>query len=304
MESSAVQSAFEQARLIEIRTRKAVQEQLSGGYHSVFRGRGMDFDEVREYVPGDDVRAIDWNVTARAGRPFIKKFREERELTIVLAVDLSASGDFGSHRLSKRELAAEVACILALAALRSRDKVGLLLFTDQVEQFIPPASGRGHVLRMVTQILTASPAGRGTDLSAALEHLNTVVPRRAAVLLISDLIEKTDEERERSTRVLSVTARRHELIALWVQDPHECTLPDVGVLTLEDAESGEVVVIDTSRKKVRSRFARLAAERRDWQSQRLRGAGARILALPAGGDYLPQLVAFFSGKQAGRGGGS
>ena len=299
-----LESALERARRIEIRTRKAVDEQLSGGYRSVFRGRGMDFDEVREYVTGDDVRAIDWNVTARAGRPFVKRFREDRELTVLLAVDLSASGEFGSHSLSKRELAAEVACILGFSALRNRDRVGLLLFTDRIEAYVPPASGRSHVRRLVTQILTATPTGTGTDIGAALEHLNVQLSRRAAVLLISDMMETEAQTSERTARALSVTARRHELIALWVQDPHELALPDVGMLTLEDAETGEVIVLDTSRRKVRESFERLARARRDACRRELRGAGARVLELIARDDYLSALIAFFSGRAPQLGGAS
>lgn len=297
MTQTFLSRAWEKARAIEIRTRKAVEQQFAGGFRSVFRGRGMDFDEVREYVPGDDVHAIDWNVTARAGRPFIKEFREERELTLFLAIDVSASGDFGSVDQTKRERAAELACALALAAMRSRDKVGLLLFSDKVEHFIPAQSGRGHVLRLVQKILTAAPEGRGTDIPAALDHLNRMTRRRAAVLLISDFQVYASESMRALERALASTAARHDLVALWLHDPHELVLPDIGAITLEDAETGERLSLNTHSARVRERFARAVEAQRSGVATMLRGSGARLVEISTAGDYVQELAPFFAGRR-------
>ncbi|HEY2736666.1 MAG TPA: DUF58 domain-containing protein [Polyangiales bacterium] len=301
MNTTILAGALEKARSIEIRTRKAVQEQLSGGFRSIFRGRGMDFDEVREYVPGDDVRAIDWSVTARAGRPFVKKFREERELTIILAIDVSASGDFGSLDQTKRERSAELACVLALAGLRSRDKVGLLLFSDSVERFIPAQNGRGHVLRLVQEILTVSPRGHGTDIAGALDYINRVTRRRAAVLLLSDLHVHEPEALRALTRALAATASRHELVTLWVHDPHELELPNVGTLTLEDAETGELLVLDSARARVRQGYRQAVLAQRNSVKALLDAVGTRTLEISTNGDYLPALIHFFSARGRSRG---
>ncbi len=243
-------------RQLEIRTRRLVNDSLAGDYHSVFKGRGMDFDEVREYIPGDEVRTIDWNVTARAGRPFVKKFTEERELTILLLVDISASGNFGSGALSKRDLAAELASVLAFSAIRNSDKVGLLLYTDRVERYLPPKKGRRHVLRVVRDILYHEPEGTGTDIVKALDVVNHVLHRRAIVFLISDFEspENPATARAELRRAMRQTNRRHDLIAVHVEDPREKELPDVGILALEDAETGEVVELDTASSAVRKRF--------------------------------------------------
>lgn len=300
--SPAFTRALEKARLIELRARRTVEELFGGAHRSLFRGRGMDFDEVREYVPGDDVRAIDWSVSARAGRPFVKQFREERELTVVLAVDVSASGDFGSQHHTKREVTAELACVIALAALRSRDKVGLLLFSDRVEHFVPPASGRGHVLRMVSEILAMTPEGHGTDIAGALESLNGSLRRRVALLVVSDLIVPGADAEARLTQVLSTLSRRHDLTALWVADPHELSVPDVGVVTLEDAETGEVVRLDTGRRVVRERFAELAQARRAARKSGLERAGVRVCEVFTDRDFLEPLRETFGGRarRAGR----
>ena len=217
-----------------------MQTVFAGDYHSVFKGRGMNFDEVREYQPGDEIRAIDWNVTARLGTAFVKKFTEERELTVILVVDVSASGNFGSSSQSKRELAAEVACLLAFSAIRNNDKVGLLLFTDQVELYIPAKKGRSHTLRLIREILFFEPQSRGTNAALALQYLNKVVTRRAVVFFVSDF-QTGDFSRE-----LAVTGRRHDFIAIHVQDERERILPDVGIITLEDAETGEQIEINTA----------------------------------------------------------
>src|SRR5277367_3099914 len=243
MNTHQAREILKKVRAIEIRTNRLVNDSLAGQYHSVFKGRGMDFDEVREYSPGDEVRLIDWNVTARTGTPFIKKLREERELTILLAVDVSASGKFGSQSQSKRELAAEVASVLAFSAIRNRDKVGLLLFSDEVEQYIPPTKGRQHVLRVIREILFCAPRRRGTDIAAALDFVSDVQRRRAVVYVISDFME-TPEAFERLRRQLQLTNKRHDLVLLHLRDRHEEELPNLGLLTLEDPETGEVVQID------------------------------------------------------------
>src|SRR6202046_5067498 len=214
-------------RELEIRTRRMVDESVAGAYHSVFKGRGMDFDEVREYTPGDEVRTIDWNVTARAGRPFVKKFTEERELTLFLVVDISASGNFGSGEMAKRDLAAEVASVLAFSAIRNSDKVGLLLYTDRIERYLPPKKGRRHVLRVVRDILSHTPEGHGTDSVKALDVASHVLHRRAIVFLISDFQSPGDPQQTRTDlrRAMRQTNRRHDLIAVQVADPREKELP-------------------------------------------------------------------------------
>ena len=300
---------MERVRHIEIRTARLARETFAGQYHSVFKGRGMDFEEVREYVPGDEVRAIDWNVTARTGRPFIKKFREERELTIVLLVDLSASGHFGSLTQSKRELAAEVASVLAFAAVRNNDKVGLILFTDEVEQYIPPRKGRSHVLRVVREILFFDAKRRGTDVVKALEYANQVLKRRAVVFLLSDFLVPLRTGSAGSTgtapsgmtplrRTLEITARRHDLVGVVVSDPRESELPDVGRVLLEDAETGEQLEIDTHDAVTRLRFAEAAETRRAGVLSTLRGAGIDTLELSTTSPYLSALLRFFQRRAA------
>src|ERR1700722_16735365 len=230
-------------RELEIRTRRMVDDSMAGAYHSVFKGRGMDFDEVREYTPGDEVRTIDWNVTARAGRPFVKKFTEERELTIFLVVDISASGNFGSGEMAKRDLAAEVASVLAFSAIRNSDKVGLILYTDRIERYLPPKKGRKHVLRVVRDILYHEPQGIGTDTVKTLDAVNNMLHRRAVVFVISDFQTSGDPAAARAElrRVARQTNRRHDLIAIHIEDPRERELPNVGLIALEDAETGEII---------------------------------------------------------------
>lgn len=274
-------------RRLELRTRRLVASSFAGQYHSVFKGRGMNFEEVRPYSPGDEIRAIDWNVTARTGEPYIKKFTEEREMTVMVVLDVSASGNFGSVRESKRELAAEVAAVLAFSAIHNNDKVGLLLFSDQVELFIPPKKGRLHILRLIREMIYFEPKGRGTDLGGALEYLNKVVSRRAVLFLISDFLAKD------FTRPLTVSAKRHDLVALTVVDPVEEILPDVGVILLEDPETGEQIEVNTSRRDVARSYADLAAQRAR-ERQRLFGSrGIDTVEIRTDADYLPVLRSFF-----------
>jgi uncharacterized protein (DUF58 family) len=300
--STSTKSIMSGMRQLEIRTRRMVNDSLAGEYHSVFKGRGMDFDEVREYSPGDEVRTIDWNVTARAGRPFVKKFTEERELTILLLVDISASGNFGSAGMSKRDLAAELASVLAFSAIRNSDKVGLLLYTDRVERYLPPKKGRKHVLRVVRDILYHTPEGRGTDSVKALDVANHVLHRRAIVFLISDFQSPRDPEGTRSAlrRSMRQTNRRHDLIAVQIADPRERELPNVGVLALEDAESGEIIELDTGSAAVRRRYKEMALERAKRLVNDFRSEGVDTLELKTDAPYMAPLQRFFKTRERRR----
>src|SRR6202142_1977921 len=286
-------------RQLEIRTRRMVNDSLAGAYHSVFKGRGMDFDEVREYSPGDEVRTIDWNVTARAGRTFVKKFTEERELTIFLVVDISASGNFGSGAMAKRDLAAGRGSPLAFPAIRNSDKVGLLLYTDRVERYLPPKKGRRHVLRVVRDILYHTPEGTGTDSVKALDVVNHVLHRRAIVFLISDFESPGDQTAARAAlrRAMRQTNRRHDLVAVHVEDPHEKELPNLGILALEDAETGEVVEVDTASAAVRRRFKEQSAERSRRLVSDFRSEGVDSLQLQTDAAYIPALQRFFKTRE-------
>lgn len=278
-------------RRLELRTRRLVESSFAGQYHSVFKGRGMNFEEVREYVAGDEIRAIDWNVTARMDAPFVKKFTEEREMTVMLAVDVSASGSYGSVDLSKRELAAEVASILAFSAIQNNDKVGLLLFSDKVELFIAPKKGRQHILRLIRDMLFFEPEGKGTNVSVALEYLNKVVTRRAVLFLISDFLAPD------FSKQLTVSSKRHDVVALPVIDPGEEELPNVGIITFEDAETGRQIEVNTSSRAAMNAFAaleekRLADLRRMFLARRV-----DIVQLRTDEDYLKPLRAFFEQRE-------
>jgi uncharacterized protein (DUF58 family) len=278
-------------RTLEIKTRGLVETAFAGDYHSVFKGRGMNFEDVREYQPGDEIRSIDWNVTARMGSAFVKKFTEERELTVMLVVDVSASGNFGSTTQSKRELAAEVACLLAFSAIRNNDKVGLILFTDRVELFIPPKKGRSHTLRLIREILFFQPGGRGTDPTLALDYLNKIVTRRAVVFFISDF--QTPD----FSRALAVSGRRHDFVAIHIHDEREKLLPNIGIIMLEDAETGEQLEINTSERGTRTRFAQLADERAAELARILRRNNIDAISLKTNEDYLPALRSFFKQRE-------
>jgi uncharacterized protein (DUF58 family) len=274
-------------RQIEIRTNREVTDVLGGQYHSVFKGRGMEFEEVREYQPGDEVRAIDWNVTARFGHPFIKKFKEERELTVMLVVDVSASGQFGSVRQTKNELAAELAAVLAFSAIRNNDKVGLIMFTDRIERFVAPQKGRRHVLRVIREILAFRPQGTGTSIAGALDYLNSVQRRRAVCFLLSDFQDNW------FLKQLRVTGKRHDLVALSLRDPREEELPAVGLVELRDAERGERALVDTFDKRVRQEFAKRAADRLAKLRELLRAATVDHVEIRCDQDYMLPLVKFF-----------
>jgi uncharacterized protein (DUF58 family) len=279
-------------RTLEIKTRGLVETAFAGDYHSVFKGRGMNFEDVREYQPGDEIRSIDWNVTARTGSAYVKKFTEERELTVMLIVDVSASGNFGSTSQSKRELAAEVACLLAFSAIRNNDKVGLLLFTDRVELFIPPKKGRSHTLRLIREILFFEPQGRGTQPALALDYLNKIVTRRAVVFFISDF------QAPDFSQALAVSGRRHDFIAIHIHDEREKVFPNIGIITLEDAETGEQVEVNTADRGTRAQFTDLVDKHELELSRTLRRNNIDAIALRTGDDYLPALRSFF--KQRAR----
>jgi uncharacterized protein (DUF58 family) len=259
----------------------------------------MDFDEVREYVPGDEVRTIDWNVTARTGHPFVKKFTEERELTLLLLVDVSASGNFGSTSQSKREMAAELASVLAFSAIHNSDKVGLILFSDQIEQYIPPKKGRRHVLRVVREILFFEPQHRGTDIVQALDFANRVTQRRAVTFLISDFQATGDQPKALAAlqRAIRLTHTRHDLVAMHIQDRREHELPDVGILNIEDAETGEMIELPTSNPQVRARFAELSRRNVETLRRMLNAEAIDSLELETGESYLPPLMQFFKTRE-------
>jgi uncharacterized protein (DUF58 family) len=300
-------------RQIELRTNRVVTETLAGAYHSVFKGQGMNFDEVREYQPGDDVRAIDWNVTARMNHPFIKKFIEERELTLMLLVDVSGSGLFGSRAQSKRELAAEIASVLAFSAIRNNDKVGLLLYTDEVEKYIPPRKGRGHVLRVIREVLFYEPRRRGTNLVQALEFMGRVLPHKAICTVISDFLippaaapasppagESAGPLPRATQTALRMANRRHDVVAVHVTDHYELALPALGRLVLEDAETGEVLEINTGNATNRAAFALRQERNQEALARQLRGAGVDTIQLRTDQPYGAALGRFFENREKRR----
>ncbi len=276
-----------QVRLLEISTRGLVNEVFSGEYHSVFRGRGMSFAEVREYHPGDDIRGIDWNVTARTGLPHVKVFEEERELTLMLVVDVSASSRFGTRSRMKAELAAELCGVLAFSAIRNNDKVGLILFSDRIERFVPPRKGRRHALRVLREMLHARAEGRGTDIAGALEYLSRVTRRRAVAFLVSDFLA------DGYGKALGVAARRHDLVAVRVQDRRELELPPMGFVDFEDPESGRRVVVNTAGRRFRERYLRGRQGERSRQDELFRRSGVDTIDVMPGVPYERALRRFF-----------
>ncbi|MBR2980066.1 MAG: DUF58 domain-containing protein [Myxococcaceae bacterium] len=277
-------------RKIEITTRKAVDETLAGQYHSVFKGRGMTFEEVRLYQPGDDIRTIDWNVTARLNETYVKVFAEERELTVMLLVDTSASQDFGTRQKTKAELAAEIAGMLAFSAISNNDRVGLVLFSDRVERFVPPKKGRKHVMRIITDILTFEPSGRGTDLNLALETLLRVQKRRCVSFLVSDFIADDFEE------AMRICARRHDLIPVVLGDPFEASLPAEGIVVVENPETGERRRVDFSSTAVRRHFEKFVAERQSARERLFKKLSMDFVSLQSDREFVKPLVSFFRAR--------
>ena len=280
---------------IRILTNKLIDDQLSGDYHSTFKGQGVEFDEVRPYVPGDDVRTIDWNVTAKTGLPYIKRFSEERELTILFMVDVSGSQGYGSVRRSKMELAAEVTALLALTAIRNQDKIGLILFSDEIVKYIPPRKGRDSVMRLVREVLAAEDSATGgTDIAAALKFLNSVQKRRAVVFLVSDfLLSSVKPQTSSFEQLLRATARHHDMVCVPVSDPAEQELPDVGLVELEDPETGELVLVDTSSAAVRRRFSATASEENEELKRFFLKTGIDTLTIATDRPYIDEVRALF-----------
>ncbi len=279
---------LKKVRKIEIKTRGLSSHLFTGGYHSAFKGRGMSFSEVRLYSPGDDVRAIDWNVTARAGEPFIKVFEEERENTVMLLVDVSGSAVFGSHTQFKEEYLTELCAVLAFSAIANNDKVGVMLFSDRIELFIPPKKGKQHILRIIREILTAKPSGRGTDLAGALHFIQNVLKKRSVCFLLSDFLAEQYED------VLRVLARRHDCIGIHCWDPLERDLPDVGILRVADAETGEQIWVDTTSTNMRRKYQYTFESHKAATQSMFRRAGADFLSLCTNQPYVTALLRFFA----------
>jgi len=281
---------FRKAKKIEIASRRLVDEQLAGQYQAVFKGRGLVFSDVRPYYAGDDVRAIDWNITARMNAPHVKQFVEERDRTVNLMVDMSASGYFGSRGSTKREIAAELAAVVAFSAIKNNDRVGLYIVTDKVERYVPPKKGRRHVMRVIGEILAFEPQSRRTDLAKGLDFLAKVARRRSVVFLVSDFLGAGDWE-----RAMRITAQRHEIVPVVVRDPLEAQLPDVGLVVLEDLETGQVVEVDTS-SHARREFAKRARKAADERDQMLRRINLDIVEVDTNRPYVDALIAFFKAR--------
>ncbi len=286
------QDILHKIRRLEIRTKQLVQSAFAGQYQSVFKGQGMSFEEVRPYAPGDEIHSIDWNVSARTGDLHIKKFKEEREATVMILIDVSASGNFGSYQESKRLVAAQVAAVLAFSATYNNDKVGLLLFSDQIELFLPPKKGRSHHLRLLREMFYFQPKSPRTNIHQALEYLNKIMNRRAIVFIISDFLDNTDFERP-----LMVMAKRHDLIALPIIDPAEEKLPDVGTIVLEDPETGEQFEVNTASTQLREEYAETSARRLLELKRFFRSRRIDTVPLHTEKDYLPPLRTFFSSRE-------
>jgi len=296
---------LESVHRVELKTNRLVNDTMVGAYLSHFKGRGMDFEELRDYIPGDDVRDIDWNVTYRMGRPFVKRFREERELGLVLAVDVSGSSAFGSTRRSKREFAVEVAATLAFSAARNSDKVGLLLFTDQTELYVPARKGRRHILRIIRELLGFRPARRATDVRGALAFLNHVLHRRSIIFLLTDFLHslgpaQAAEPGHDLTTEIGLTNAHHDLVCVHLHDPRESDLPDAGLVTLEDAETGELLELDSAREAVRRTYAEVNAERLAALDRALNQAGVDTLRLNTAEPFAHTLQRFFETRRGRR----
>jgi uncharacterized protein (DUF58 family) len=278
---------LKKVKRIEITTRGLVNDVFSGEYHSVFKGRGMDFAEVREYAIGDDIRTIDWNVSARMGHPYVKVFQEERELTVMLMVDVSSSGDFGTYEQMKGEIATEICALLAFSAIKNNDKVGLIIFTDHVEKFVPPKKGKSHVLRVLRELLYHEPQSNKTDIAGALEFLNHVTRRRSVVFLVSDFISEGYE------KDLQIANKRHDMVSITVTDPREVELPDVGFIELEDAETGEIFLLDSSNVGIRSSFSEQADTKRLEREKLFKSMNIDYIDVYTNQPYIEPLMRFF-----------
>ncbi|MFH1189640.1 MAG: DUF58 domain-containing protein [Candidatus Omnitrophota bacterium] len=278
---------IQKIRRIHVTTSRLVTDFLSGQYESVFKGRGMEFDEVREYQPGDEIRSIDWNVTARMGHPFIKKYIEERQLTVMILLDASASSYFGTAKRLKSELAAEISAVLAFAAVKHNDRVGLIIFTDRIEKFIPPRKGQQHVLRVIREALYFKPKGKGTDIEGALRYLDSVTTRRAVTFIISDFFDKDVK------KPLSVANKRHDCVAITITDPRELELPKSGIVELTDAESGARFQVDTSNAKIRRTYADKSARKIDERARAFGSIGVDHIDIRTDKPYIDEMIKFF-----------
>jgi uncharacterized protein (DUF58 family) len=278
---------LKKVKQIEIRTGRLVNDVFAGEYESVFKGRGMEFHEVREYIPGDDIRSIDWNVTARAGHPYVKKFIEERELTVIIMADISGSGNFGTRNKMKIELMAEIGAVLSFSAIKNNDKIGLLLFTDKIEKFIPPKKGRPHVLRVIRELLYHKPGSRKTSINSALEYLGKVLKKRSVVFLISDFM---DTDYERRLRILN---KRHDIVGISISDPGEKDLPDMGLAEFEDAETGEVLFLDTGDELLKKELAKKRSSFTDSRNKAFRAMGLDSIDISTDKPYIKPLILFF-----------
>ena len=278
---------LKKVKRIEITTRGLVKDVFSGEYHSVFKGRGMEFSEVREYQMGDDIRSIDWNVTARMGHPYIKVFEEERELTVMLLVDVSSSGSFGTVQRMKGEIATEICALLAFSAIKNNDKVGLIIFTDSIEKFVPPKKGKTHVLRVLRELLYHKPQGTKTNISEALEYLTRITKRRSVVFLVSDFLDEGYE------KALQIVNKRHDIVAITITDPRELELPDVGFIELEDAETGEIVSVDTSYSNVRSVFSQKTSQEIINRTKLFKSINVDHIDIKTHESYVDPLIRFF-----------
>lgn len=282
---------IQKVRRIEITTKRVVDSLLGGGYHSAFKGKGMEFSEVRDYVDGDDIRSIDWNVTARMGSPYVKKHIEERELTVMLMVDASASGSFGTVDKFKGEIGVELSALLAFSAIKNNDRVGLIIFSSEVERYIPPQKGRNHVLYVIRELLYSKPKHTGTDIDKALEYLNRVQTKKAVVFLVSDFMAPPFD------KALRVSARRHDLIACCINDPREMFFPDVGLVELEDAERGGTVLVDSGSAQFRAQYERMMRQRRDAVTTLFKTNGVDEIAVSTETEYVEPLVKFFRKRE-------
>jgi uncharacterized protein (DUF58 family) len=278
---------LKKVRKIEIKTKGLSNHIFAGEYHTAFKGKGMAFSEVREYQPGDDIRSIDWNVTARYNSPFVKVFEEEREMTVMLLIDVSASGNFGTQEQFKRELATELAAILACSAINNNDKVGVIFFTDKVEQFIPPKKGKSHILRIIREVLAFEPTGKGTDIAGALEYFSAVIKKRSICFILSDFMSKEFD------RPLKIASKKHDLVALRIHDIREDTLPNVGLVPMQDAETEKMLFVDTSSKKVRDNFAKNRAQANEELRKLFPASGVDLIDITTGTDYVKPLINFF-----------
>lgn len=290
-EEEKTREILKKVKQVEVSTRTVVNEVFSGEYHSVFKGRGMEFAEVREYQPGDDIRTIDWNVSARTGAPFVKMFEEERELTVMLLVDVSSSSNFGTASQFKREVAAELSAVLAFSAIKNNDKVGLIIFSDQIEKFIPPRKGKKHVLRVIREILFHKPQDAATDMATALEYLSRVIKRKSTVFLISDFLT------EKFEKALHIANKKHDIIAMSITDPREVTLPNVGLIDLVDAETGEMVTVDTGHAEVRKRFYDSTGNHRAELKKLFRSIGVDHIDILTDRSYVEPITRFFKMRE-------